>query len=217
MPPAFHVQNSSALFPHQTPIPSLLQRSLEDVRALLPMDDPLAKLPFVHETLSTLRGEVAGSGATLLGFVGTPWTLAAYSIEGKADRNCRRTKTMMFNSPQVLHALLDHLTEALIAYVGYQIDAGAQVGTGGAKRGCGGGGFCRGPVGSGWLLLLVGCVPLVVCVPAKSCIWQLLVAALPASSEEGSSGGSPHQPPPAPPSSLQCCRLCSCLTRGRTT
>jgi len=49
-------------------------------------------------------------------------------LQGKADRNCRRTKTMMFNNPAVLHALLDHLTEALIAYVGYQIEAGAQVG-----------------------------------------------------------------------------------------
>ena len=192
------------------------------------MDDPLAKLPFVHETLSTLRGEIAGSGATLLGFVGTPWTLAAYSIEGKADRNCRRTKTMMFNSPQVLHALLDHLTEALITYVGYQIDAGAQAVMvfdswgGGGQRGL----VCRGPVDSGrcccWLavcLLLVGCVfaPLVPRVPAEIGIWRRLVAALQASSEEGSSSSSPRSPPSFPPSSLQCCRLCSCLTRGRTT
>lgn len=101
--------------------------SMEAVRALRPMDDPLSSLPFVHETLSTLRREIDGSGATLLGFIGTPWTLAAYSVEGKADRNCRRTKTMMFNNPAVLHALLEHLTEALIAYVGYQIEAGAQV------------------------------------------------------------------------------------------
>lgn len=101
---------------------------MEAVRALRPMDDPLSSLPFVHETLSTLRSEIDGSGATLLGFIGTPWTLAAYSIEGKADRNCRRTKTMMFSNPAVLHALLDHLTEALIVYVGYQIEAGAQVG-----------------------------------------------------------------------------------------
>ena len=47
--------------------------------------------------------------------------------QGKADRNCRRTKMMMFNNPAVLHTLLEHLTEALIAYVGYQIEAGAQV------------------------------------------------------------------------------------------
>lgn len=52
---------------------------------------------------------------------------AALLLQGKADRNCRRTKTMMFNNPAVLHALLEHLTEALIAYVGYQIEAGAQV------------------------------------------------------------------------------------------
>ncbi|KAL4458033.1 hypothetical protein ABPG75_012898 [Micractinium tetrahymenae] len=101
--------------------------SMEQVRALAPMDDPLSKLPFVHETLSTLRAELRGTPATLLGFIGTPWTLAAYSVEGKAERNCRRTKTMMYNNPEVLHALLDHLTDALIAYCGYQIEAGAQV------------------------------------------------------------------------------------------
>ena len=110
---------------------------MEQVRALAPLDDPLSSLPFVHETLSTLRGEIGGSGAALLGFVGTPWTLAAYSVEGRAERNCRRTKTMMYGSPQVLHALLDHLTEALIVYVGYQIEAGAQVGR--VRRG---GGWC---------------------------------------------------------------------------
>ena len=54
---------------------------MEAVRALRPMDDPLSRLPFVHETLSTLRREIDGSGATLLGFIGTPWTLAAYSVE----------------------------------------------------------------------------------------------------------------------------------------
>ena len=100
---------------------------MEQVRALAPMDDPTASLPFVGETLRTLRAELAGSPATLLGFVGTPWTLAAYSVEGKAERNCRKTKTMMFNSPALLHALLEHLTQALIVYVGYQIEAGAQV------------------------------------------------------------------------------------------
>eukprot|EP00887_Chlorella_sp_A99_P001489 scaffold8.g1489.t1 len=100
-------------------------RSMEQVRALLPMDDPLGKLPFVDETLRTLRSEVGGA-ATLLGFIGTPWTLAAYSVEGAADRNCRRTKTMMFNAPEVLHALLAHLADTLADYACYQIDAGAQ-------------------------------------------------------------------------------------------
>lgn len=101
-------------------------RSMEQVKALKTLDDPTSSLPFVHETLSTLRKEVDGQ-ATLLGFVGTPWTLAAYAMEGKADRDCKQTKTIMFNNPAILHAFLDHLTDALITYVGYQIEAGAQV------------------------------------------------------------------------------------------
>lgn len=72
------------------------------------------------------RREVDGQ-ATLLGFVGTPWTLAAYAMEGKADRDCKQTKTIMLHHPAVLHAFLEHLTNALITYVGYQIESGAQV------------------------------------------------------------------------------------------
>jgi uroporphyrinogen decarboxylase len=101
-------------------------RDMDAVRRLNPMEDPALKLPFVGETLRTLRQEVDGQ-ATLLGFIGTPWTLAAYTIEGKAERNCRATKTMMMKQPQILHALLGHLTHALADYVVYQIDSGAQV------------------------------------------------------------------------------------------
>ncbi|WIA13392.1 hypothetical protein OEZ85_006972 [Tetradesmus obliquus] len=101
-------------------------RSMEQIKALKTLDDPLNSLPFVHEILSSLRKEVDGQ-ATLLGFVGTPWTLAAYAMEGKADRDCKQTKMIMFNNPALLHALLEHLTTALITYVGYQIEAGAQV------------------------------------------------------------------------------------------
>jgi uroporphyrinogen decarboxylase len=149
---------------------------MQQIRELLPMDDPTATLPFVAETLQALCSEVGGA-ATVLGFIGgyiiepafeivssvhgpccshipctskaplctchvcvgdlttsrfyltagTPWTLAAYSVEGKADKNCRKTKKMMLQQPEVLHALLSHLTEALIEYTCYQIEAGAQV------------------------------------------------------------------------------------------
>jgi uroporphyrinogen decarboxylase len=101
-------------------------RDMAAVKALATMDDPLSKLPFVSETLKALRAEVDGQ-STLLGFIGTPWTLAAYAVEGKADRNCRATKSMMFNNPEILHAFLAHLAEALGEYACYQIDAGAQV------------------------------------------------------------------------------------------
>ena len=58
---------------------------MEQVKALTPLEDPEVKLPFVQKTLAGIRSEV-GNKATVLGFVGTPWTLAAYSIEGKADK-----------------------------------------------------------------------------------------------------------------------------------
>ena len=67
-------------------------RSMERVKTLKPMEDPSRSLPFIQTILSSLRKELDGSEATLLGFVGTPWTLAAYSMEGKADKDCKETK-----------------------------------------------------------------------------------------------------------------------------
>jgi len=101
-------------------------RTMDQVKKLKTMDDPTSSLPFVAETLKALRQEVDGQ-STVLGFIGTPWTLAAYAMEGKADKHCMKTKTIMHNTPEVLHAFLDHLTEALIEYACYQIQAGAQV------------------------------------------------------------------------------------------
>jgi uroporphyrinogen-III decarboxylase len=58
------------------------------------MDDPDQSLPFLRKILSSLRQEVEGK-ATLIGFVGTPWTLAAYAMEGGADKSLVKTKTIM--------------------------------------------------------------------------------------------------------------------------
>lgn len=58
---------------------------MEQVENLQSLSDPDVELPFISTILSTLREEV-GSGATVLGFIGAPWTLAAYSVEGKADK-----------------------------------------------------------------------------------------------------------------------------------
>jgi uroporphyrinogen decarboxylase len=109
------------------PIISNPVRTLADVAALKPMEDPDASLPFIRETISALRNEIDGSGATMLGFIGTPWTLAAYSVEGKSDRHLIKTKQIMTQEPEVLHAYLSHLADALAVYVCHQIDCGAQV------------------------------------------------------------------------------------------
>jgi len=101
-------------------------RTMADVTALKPLDDPDSSLPFIREILSTLRKEVDGQ-STMLGFIGTPWTLAAYAMEGKSDRHLLQTKQIMTQDPATLHAFLNHLTDALAVYVCHQIDCGAQV------------------------------------------------------------------------------------------
>ena len=63
----------------------MLWCSWDQVRDLQPLTDPEVKLSFVGEILRTLRSEVEGQ-STVLGFIGAPWTLAAYAVEGKADK-----------------------------------------------------------------------------------------------------------------------------------
>jgi uroporphyrinogen decarboxylase len=96
------------------------------VKALTPVDDPDKTVPFLREILGSLRKETEGK-ATLLGFIGSPFTLAAYSVEGKANKNCFNTKKMMYNEPAIMHAFLDHIAESIAAYAIHQIECGAQV------------------------------------------------------------------------------------------
>jgi uroporphyrinogen decarboxylase len=100
-------------------------RSQAQIDALTPLD-PEATLPFVRETLQILRREV-GNKATVLGFVGAPWTLAAYAIEGKSSKDYANIKGMAFREPQMLHSLLAKIADSIAVYVRYQIDSGAQV------------------------------------------------------------------------------------------
>ena len=100
-------------------------RSQAQVDALRPLD-PAAALPFVGEVLGRLRDDV-GNEAAVLGFVGAPWTLAAYAVEGKSSKNYAVIKAMAFQEPAMLHQLLGHLADSIATYVRYQIDSGAQV------------------------------------------------------------------------------------------
>ncbi|MFB2896385.1 uroporphyrinogen decarboxylase [Aerosakkonemataceae cyanobacterium BLCC-F50] len=100
-------------------------RSLEQVKNLKPLE-PESSLPFIREILQILRQEV-GNQATVLGFVGAPWTLAAYAIEGKSSKDYTIIKSMAFTQPSLLHEFLGKLADAIAIYVRYQIDSGAQV------------------------------------------------------------------------------------------
>ncbi|PSP19758.1 MAG: uroporphyrinogen decarboxylase [Cyanobacteria bacterium SW_5_48_44] len=100
-------------------------RSQEQIEKLHPLE-PEESLPFIKEILKALRQEV-GNQSTVLGFVGAPWTLAAYAIEGKTSKNYTNIKGMAFSQPGLLHQLLSKLADAIAVYVRYQIDSGAQV------------------------------------------------------------------------------------------
>ncbi|KAF6162105.1 hypothetical protein GIB67_008234 [Kingdonia uniflora] len=98
-------------------------RSEEGLKALHPID--FEKLHFVGESLRILRQEV-GEGAAVLGFVGAPWTIATYIVEGGTTRTYTTIKSMCHTAPHVLRALLSHLTQAISDYVVYQVESGAQ-------------------------------------------------------------------------------------------
>jgi uroporphyrinogen decarboxylase len=88
--------------------------------------DPEAALPYIRTILQTLRREV-GNDAAVLGFVGSPWTLAAYAVEGKTSKSYTNIKGMAFREPAMLHQLLGKLADNIATYVRYQIDCGAQM------------------------------------------------------------------------------------------
>ncbi len=100
-------------------------RSKEQIDNMRPLD-PEESLPFIKKILGTLRQEV-GNEAAVLGFVGSPWTLAAYAVEGKSSKNYSVIKRMAFSEPELLHKLLGNIADSIATYVRYQIDCGAQV------------------------------------------------------------------------------------------
>jgi uroporphyrinogen decarboxylase len=112
------VESKGPLF--ETPI-----RTSSQIDNLYPLD-PEKSLPFIKTILQTLRQEV-GNQSTVLGFVGAPWTMAAYAIEGKSSKDYKVIKSMAFCEPALLHKMLNKLADAIATYVRYQIDCGAQV------------------------------------------------------------------------------------------
>jgi uroporphyrinogen-III decarboxylase len=67
-----------------------------------------------------------GYQAAVIGFVGSPWTLATYIVEGMSSSTYKTIKTMIFTAPDVLDALLSALAEQIATYMCYQIQSGAQ-------------------------------------------------------------------------------------------
>ncbi|WP_144392984.1 uroporphyrinogen decarboxylase [Pleionea sediminis] len=99
-------------------------RTESDVKNLF-VPDPYDKLKYVTDAVSTIRKALDGS-VPLIGFSGSPWTLATYMIEGGSTKNFSEIKGMMYQSPKLLHHVLDVLADSVISYLNAQIESGAQ-------------------------------------------------------------------------------------------
>jgi uroporphyrinogen decarboxylase len=99
-------------------------RSAADV-ANLKVPDPAHELRYVIDAVALIRRELAGR-VPLIGFAGSPWTVATYMVEGGGSKTFGLIKRMMYESPEVLHRLLDVLARSTILYLNAQIAAGAQ-------------------------------------------------------------------------------------------
>ncbi|MBB5213070.1 uroporphyrinogen decarboxylase [Microbulbifer hydrolyticus] len=82
-------------------------------------------LSYVTDAVTTIRRELNGR-VPLIGFSGSPWTLATYMIEGGSSRDFARAKEMLYNRPRDMHQLLTVLADSVIDYLNAQIRAGAQ-------------------------------------------------------------------------------------------
>ncbi|MFL5400095.1 MAG: uroporphyrinogen decarboxylase [Myxococcales bacterium] len=98
-------------------------RSRADVDRLR-VPDPRESLGFVLDTIRETKKRLAGK-VPLIGFCGGPWTLAAYMIEGKTSRSFEKAKAALLSDESLASALLTKISDALIAYLQAQLDAGA--------------------------------------------------------------------------------------------
>lgn len=99
-------------------------QSMADVEKIA-IPDPEDELGYVMNAVRTIRRELKGE-VPLIGFSGSPWTLATYMVEGGSSKAFTKIKKMMYAEPQALHLLLDKLADSVILYLNAQIAAGAQ-------------------------------------------------------------------------------------------
>lgn len=99
-------------------------RTEKDV-ADIPVPDAATDLDYVMDAVKEIRRELNGR-VPLIGFSGSPWTLATYMVEGGSSKDFRHIKQMMYATPEIMHALLDKLAQSVTTYLNEQIRSGAQ-------------------------------------------------------------------------------------------
>jgi uroporphyrinogen decarboxylase len=95
----------------------------------LSVPDPEIELRYVIDAVRLIRRELAGR-VPLIGFAGSPWTLATYMVEGGSSKDYARIKGLLYDQPELLHRLLDVTARAVTTYLNAQIAAGAQAADG---------------------------------------------------------------------------------------
>jgi uroporphyrinogen decarboxylase len=105
-------------------------RPLRDEAAVAALQAPdLSKLQYVFDAVASIRKALLQGGkqrVPLIGFSGSPWTLACYMVEGGGSDDFRLVKSMMYARPDLMHRILSINADAVAAYLNAQIDAGAQ-------------------------------------------------------------------------------------------
>ncbi len=99
-------------------------RTAADIEKLAVID-PEIELRYVTDAVRLIRKNLDGS-VPLIGFSGSPWTLATYMVEGASSKNFAKVKALMYNDPALMHKLLNTLAQSVAAYLNAQIAAGAQ-------------------------------------------------------------------------------------------
>ncbi len=103
------------------------EKPVRDARSIkaLAAPDPTEDLAYVLEAVRLIRRELAGR-VPLIGFAGSPWTLATYMVEGGPTKNFSQIKGLMYTDPNALETLLATLSRAVTDYLNAQVAAGAQ-------------------------------------------------------------------------------------------
>ena len=99
-------------------------RTPEAIKAL-PIPDPEIELRYVMDAVRLIRKDLQDR-VPLIGFSGSPWTLATYMVEGSGSKAFCQVKSLMWREPKAFHQLLEKITQTVILYLNAQIQAGAQ-------------------------------------------------------------------------------------------
>lgn len=105
-----------------------LQKKIRDRRDIeaLPIPDPTSELRYTLDAIKLIKQENT-QGVPLIGFVGSPWTVMCYMVEGETSRDYTRPRALIHQDPVSAHALLAKLAKAHAEYLNAQISAGADV------------------------------------------------------------------------------------------